>query len=156
MIPSVTRALFPFALAVAAALLVKGYHQVGDGFSAGAVAALGAILQYVGREHEAAAQIVGARLAWPLFSGGLILALAVSIGPVLFGVAPVSHVPAAGDHVMHVGALALHSTILFDLGIALLVFGALVATFDELIPPFSDPRARSKNAEDADDREAHG
>jgi len=138
MIGPIARALFPFSMAVGAALLIKGYNQVGDGFSAGAIAALGAILQFVSREHQTAARLAGARFAWPLVSGGLLLALGVTIAPVLFGVAPVTHVPLPGDYVPHLGALAIHSPVLFDVGIAILVYGALVATFDRLVPAFDD------------------
>jgi multicomponent Na+:H+ antiporter subunit C len=53
----VARGLLAPILVVAAAILVKGYADVGDGFAAGVVAALGVLLQILafGREEVAAA-----------------------------------------------------------------------------------------------------
>jgi multisubunit Na+/H+ antiporter MnhB subunit len=132
---SLARLLFPFTLAVAAAVWVKGYAAIGDGFSAGAIAGLGAVVQYVCLDHDEAAGRVGARWAWKFAGGGLTLVLLVGIGPTLFGVLPVTHAPAPGRSVVELGILKLHTATLFDLGVAILVYGALVGTFDRLFPP---------------------
>lgn len=134
MIEGIARLLFPFSLAVAAAIWAKGYVAIGDGFSAGAVAGLGAIAQYVCLDHAHAQRIVGARWAWWLAEVGLLVALLVALGPTLVGVAPVTHVPGPGERVMQVGIIELHTALLFDGAVAVLVYGLLVATFDRLFP----------------------
>ena len=136
MIASVARATFAFCLAVGAATLVKSYAGVGDGFSAGAFAGLGAAVQYACLDHERAARLTGARFAWRLIGAGLVLALGVQVGPVLLGVMPATHAPAPGAQVLSIGAAEVHTALLFDLGTALLVYGAWVGTFDRLFPPF--------------------
>lgn len=129
------RILFPFTLAVAAAVWVKGYAGVGDGFSAGAIAGLGAVAQYVCLGHREAAARVGAAWSWKLVGIGLVLVLIVGIGPTLLGVPPVTHFPRPGEPVLKADILELHTAMVFDLGVAVLVYGALVGTFDRLFPP---------------------
>jgi len=142
----VVRLLFPVALVVGAALVAKGYAQIGDGFSGGAAAGLGALLPYVALERREAARLVGARAAWKLVGGGLVLALAVALAPVFTGRAPVWHLPRPDAHVARFGVLELHTALLFDLGVAALVYGALVATFDRLFPPQDEAAEREDRA----------
>lgn len=134
----VARALFPISLVIAAALWIKGYSDVGDGFSAGAVAALGAVIQYVSLDHQRAAQAVGAAWAVRLLGAGLMLVvLVVIVIPPVLGHPPVSHWPAPGAEVVKLGSLELHTALLFDLGVGLIVYGGIVATFDQLFPVWS-------------------
>lgn len=140
MIRSVSRIVFPFALAVALALWINGYDEVGDGFSAGGFAGLAAVLQYISQDHEPAARLVGARWAWRFLLGGLALSLAVLLGPTVFGLLPVTHFPAPGADVPRFGALKLHTALAFDAGVALVVYGAIVGTFDRLFAPEVDSR----------------
>lgn len=130
----IARMVFPFALAVSAAFLVKGYAEVGDGFSAGVVAALGAVAQFIALDHKHAARVVGATWAWPVSTIGLVLALSVALGPIFAGLPPVTHFPQPGESVYKFGSLEFHTAVLFDIGILLLVYGALVGTFDRLFP----------------------
>jgi len=132
MTESVARLLFPFAVAVAVAIWAKGYSEVGDGFSAGAFAGLGAVLQYAALDHDRAARTVGAKWVRQFVCWGLFLALAVLLGPSLLGILPVTHYPAPGEHVPTLGVIEAHTALLLDLGIALLVYGAFVGTFDRL------------------------
>lgn len=134
MTPLVVRALFPVALVVGAAIVAKAYGHVGDGFAAGAAAGLGALLPYLGLEHGEAGRTVGARAAWGLVVGGLLLALGVALAPALFGGVPVHHLPRPGEPVARLGVIELHTAVLFDAGIAVLVYGTLVGTFDRLFP----------------------
>lgn len=127
-------ALFPFSLAFATALLVKGYASVGDGFSAGVVAGLGAALQYLGLSHAQARSYVRAAWALRLVPIGLLLALGLLL-PALFGVPPVSHFPSPEQHVIRFGMLELHTALVFDLAVAVTVYGSLVVTFDQLFTP---------------------
>lgn len=138
MIELVARALFPLSLVIAVALWIKGYSDVGDGFSAGAVAGLGAVIQYVSLDRRRAARVVGAAWAVRLLGAGLlIVVLVVIVIPPLLGHPPVSHVPPPGAEVVEFGSLELHSTLLFDLGVGLIVYGGIVATFDQLFPAWS-------------------
>jgi len=131
----VARALLAPTLVVAAAILVKGYADVGDGFAAGIVAALGVLLQYLalGRDEVVAALPVLHAPATAL--GGLALAVAVLAVPFALGEAPFEHWPPAGEEPVHVGSLELISAVVFDVGVFLLVLGASVTIIDALAAP---------------------
>ncbi len=126
----VIRALLLPSFMVAAAILVKGYSSTGDGFSAGVVAALAILLQYVGFSHEEVARWLPVHRAFELAFGGLLLAFLVVFTPVLFGGAPVTHFPPPGARVVHLGTLELHTALLFDLGVFALVVGFSVHLVD--------------------------
>lgn len=132
----IARIVFPFALVVAFALIGKGYAHVGDGFSAGAVAGLGAIVQLVVLERSQARRLIGARLTRGLIGIGLLTVLAVVLGPMAFGHPPVTHFPQPGEHVTKLGVIELHTALPFDIGTALIVYGGVVAVFDRMLPEF--------------------
>lgn len=108
---------------VAVATMVKGYASAGDGFSAGVIAALGVLLQYVaiGAEETERSPIVHFATAGALV--GLALSLAVAFVPVLGGADVLTHWPGPGEHVVHLGTLELITAVLFDVGVFLIVFG---------------------------------
>jgi multicomponent Na+:H+ antiporter subunit B len=115
------------ALMVAAAIIVKGYGDVGDGFSAGVVVALAVSLRYVTLGPDRAEQgLPILRHAPVIAAGGLLIALTVGFFPVALGDAPFSHHPPPGDPVVKIGTLELITAVAFDLGLFLLVAGALV------------------------------
>ena len=123
------RALFAPILVVAAAFLVKGYAATGGGFAAGVVASLGVLLQYFALGFEEAER----RLAWVgrayrLAVAGLVLMAATVLPPVVFGLPPVWHLPAPGEHVTKLGPLELHTALAFETGVALAVSGFVVAS----------------------------
>ena len=132
---SVARLLLAPILVVAVAVLVKGYADVGDGFSAGVIAALGILLQYLafGRDEVVAALPVLRAPATAL--GGLALAVAVLAVPFALGGAPFEHWPPAGEEPVHVGSLELISAVVFDVGVFLLVLGASVTIIDAFAAP---------------------
>lgn len=130
---TIARLMFPASLAVAAALLLTGYSQVGGGFSAGMLAGLGAVLEYLALDRRSAQALVGTRWAWGVAVGGLLVLLTVVWAPLVVGQAPVSHWPPPGARVAHFGPLELHTALLFDLGVALLVYGAVVLIVDRLL-----------------------
>ncbi|MGF1627792.1 MAG: MnhB domain-containing protein [Alphaproteobacteria bacterium] len=136
MIDVVARILFPFTVMTGLALWARGYAAVGDGFSAGAVTGLGAALQYVALDLETARRRVAARFAPAFLAVGLLIALVVVLAPLAWGEPPVTHFPRPGRELIHLGALDLHTAALFDLGVALAVYGAITGTFDRLFPPF--------------------
>ena len=118
---------------VAAAIIVKGYNDVGDGFSAGVIVSLAIALRYValGAERTEATLPV-LRHAAPAAAAGLLLALGVGFAPLLRGDPPFTHWPAPGVGVVHFGTLELISAVVFDVGVFVLVTGALAALMHEL------------------------
>jgi multicomponent Na+:H+ antiporter subunit B len=121
------------ALMVAAAIIVKGYTDVGDGFSAGVIVALAISLRYITFGPERAERSLPVlRHAPVLAAGGLLLALAVGFAPVLNGDPPFTHWPAPEADVVKFGTLELISAVAFDIGVFLLVCGALVTLVHQL------------------------
>ena len=120
---SMARLLLLPIFIIAVATMVKGYADTGDGFSAGVIAALGVLLQYVaiGAEETERSPMVHFAAAGALV--GLVIALGVAFLPVLAGEAVLTHFPAPGRHVIHVGSLELITAVLFDVGVFLIVFG---------------------------------
>ncbi len=122
----VARMLLGPVLMVAAALIAKGYAEVGDGFGAGVAVSLVIALAYValgGAGAEAALPVLrhGPKLA----VGGLLIALASGFFPLLLGEPPVSHRPGPGEHVVTIGTLELFTPLVLDIGVFLLVVGVL-------------------------------
>ncbi len=129
------------AVMVAAAIIVKGYADVGDGFSAGVVVALAVALRYVTLGAERAERgLPVLRYAPALAAAGLLLALAIGFFPVAFGDPPFTHFPRAGEHVVEIGALELTTAVAFDVGVFLLVAGALIEVIHQLTRLVEGPR----------------
>lgn len=122
----IARLLLAPILVVALAILVKGYADVGDGFSAGVVAALGILLQYLAFGREATERLLPIRNVPLLAFAGLLLALALAAIPLLRGDAILTHVPGPGEEIVEVGTLELITAVAFDVSIFLLVMGAAV------------------------------
>jgi multisubunit Na+/H+ antiporter MnhB subunit len=121
------------AVMVAAAIIVKGYVDVGDGFSAGVVVALAVALRYVTLGAERAERSMPAlRYAPALAASGLLLALAIGFFPVAVGEPPLTHYPRPGEAVVEIGALELTTAVAFDVGILLLVAGGLIEVIHQL------------------------
>jgi multisubunit Na+/H+ antiporter MnhB subunit len=131
----VARGLLAPTLVVATAILVKGYADVGDGFAAGIVAALGILLQFLafGRDEVTAALPIHRAPAVAL--SGLTIGVAVLTMPMLLGRAPLEHWPPPGEEPIHIGSLELISAVAFDVGVFLLVLGSAVAIIDALAAP---------------------
>ena len=117
-------------LVTAAAVLVKGYADTGDGFAAAVIAAFGVLLQYVAFGHHATDRVFPARRMPLVSAAGLLLALLVAFLPPLWGLPPLTHRPAPGAAVIHLGTLELLTAVLFDVGVFLLVFGFAVRAID--------------------------
>ncbi len=121
------------AVMVAAAIIVKGYTDVGDGFSAGVIVALAISLRYVCFGTAGAERSLPVVRHAPVVAvAGLLLGLAVGFLPVAFGEPPFTHVPGPGDHVVKLGTLELISAVAFDLGLFLLVSCALITLVHNL------------------------
>lgn len=123
----VARLLLAPAYVVAAGLLVRGYADVGDGFAAGVVVALAILLQYAAFGRETTERELPIRYAPTVALAGLGLAIAVAFAPWLAGRAPLEHWPDPGAEVTKIGTLELITAVAFDVGIFLLVVGAVTA-----------------------------
>ncbi len=123
---TIARLLLPPTFMVALAVMVKGYADTGDGFSAGVIAGLGVLLQYVAFGYRVAERLITIRTAARSLVAGLLLALLVSFVPLLRGDPILTHMPAPNAHVIHVGSLELITAVLFDVGVFLIVFGFAV------------------------------
>ena len=115
---------------VAFAILIKGYVDTGDGFSAGVVAALAVLMQYVVFGVEQVESIWIVRHARRLAAGGLLIATTVAFGPVLLGDPIMTHYPRPGEDVIHFGSLELLTAMFFDVGVFLLVVGFCISSID--------------------------
>lgn len=119
----VSRLLLAPTLITAIAILVKGYAQPGDGFSAGVVAALGILMQYLAFGREETERLLPIRGIGKLSFVGLLLALTVAVTPLFLGDALFTHYPPPGAHVIYIGTIELITAVAFDCGIFLLVLG---------------------------------
>lgn len=126
----VARLLLAPVLMIAAAVLVKGYADVGDGFAAGIVASLGVLLQYVAFGRDAVARALPVARAPEAAFAGLAVALVVALVPLARGEALLTHAPPPGADVVHVGTLELVTAVAFDVGVFVLVLGAAVGIID--------------------------
>jgi len=138
---AVARLLLAPSLMVAAAILIKGYVDVGDGFAAAVVVALAIALQYLAfgasRTEE---ELPVLRFAPRAAIAGLLVALSSGFFAVLSGGAPFTHEPAVGERPVRIGRLELMTAVSFDVGVFLLVAGGLVALIHHLAePPELDP-----------------
>ena len=121
------------ALMLAAAIIVKGYTDVGDGFSAGVIVALAIALRYLTFGTERAEfSLPILRHAPAIAVSGLLIALVVGFLPVAAGDPPFTHRPGPGEDVVKLGTLELISAVAFDIGVFLLVCGALVTLVHQL------------------------
>jgi multicomponent Na+:H+ antiporter subunit B len=128
------------ALMVAAAIIVKGYTDVGDGFSAGVIVALAIALRYVALGRERAERSLPVLRRAPLMAaGGLLVALAVGFAPVALGDPPFTHFPRPGAEVIEIGTLELITAVALDLGVFLLVTGALLVLLHQLADLVEEP-----------------
>lgn len=150
MLRVVARLLLGPSIMVAAALIVKGYNDVGDGFAAGMVVALAIALCYVALGAAGVEDALPPlRYAPRLAVGGLLISLAVGFGPLLLGESLFTHHPGPGQHVVTVGSLELFTPLLFDIGVFMLVVGVMTV----LLHQFADP---DRGSEDFHDRTDEG
>lgn len=122
------RVLFLPILVISVGVLIQGYVDIGDGFSAGVIAAVGVILQAVAFGAEEFERLPMSRFAPLATFAGLLLMLSTAFVPVLLGKPILHHYPPAGDSVVHFGALELMTPVAFDIGVFLVVFGFCVGS----------------------------
>ncbi|CAN5608013.1 hypothetical protein BH23CHL5_BH23CHL5_06800 [soil metagenome] len=126
------RLLFLPIWMVALAILVKGYVDSGDGFSAGVIAALAISLHYVTFGVAATERLWVVRNVSNLAAVGLLIAASVAFVPVLIGKPIMTHWPPANQSAIHIGTLEVISAFAFDIGVFLLVLGFCVGVIDLL------------------------
>ena len=121
------------AVMFAAAIIVKGYADVGDGFSAGVIVALAIALRYIAFGSDGAERSLPIlRHAPVVTAAGLLIGLTVGFLPVAAGDPPFTHRPGPGAGVTEIGQLELITAVAFDIGVFLLVCGALVTLVHHL------------------------
>jgi multicomponent K+:H+ antiporter subunit A len=120
----VSRPVLPAALMLAAFLLLRGHQAPGGGFVAGLVIGTALIVQESanGRAWNQRQLHLSAQ---PLIGGGLLLALATGLGALLFGRPFLTSAFWHGSLPV-LGELALTSTLLFDIGVMMIVSGMLL------------------------------
>lgn len=125
---AIARALLPICTMVGFAVLIKGYTDTGDGFSAGVILALGVVIQMACFGIGVLDRMPILRYA-PLGAfAGLLLAFLIAFVPVVAGDSLLTHWPPPGDSVIHLGTLEIITAVAFDISVCLLVFGFIVGT----------------------------
>ncbi|WP_404367290.1 MnhB domain-containing protein [Corallococcus coralloides] len=129
-VPPLSRLLLWPSLIIALALWLKGGASVGGGFPAGALAGLAVLLQYVVVGRDQTRRYVAVRYAAPLAGVGLLLVVGTAFLPVLAGYTPMSLFPRPDQQELGVGGLHLHTALIFEGGLMLIVFGLVVTVID--------------------------
>jgi len=124
LVQMLARLLLAPILMIACAVLVKGYADVGDGFSAGVIAALAILLQYIAFGRERTERMLAIRLLPAGAFVGLLVALTIAAAPLAAGDPPLTYPPGAGTEAVHLGTLELIGAFAFDVTIFALVLGA--------------------------------
>lgn len=126
MLQSCARILLVPGWTIAIAVMLKGYADIGDGFSAGVIAALVMILQGLAFGAEEFENLFLTRMAPFMAIIGLTLAFLVAFIPMLFGRPMMGHWPAMNQHAIHFGVLEVITPVLFDVAVFLVVYGFCV------------------------------
>lgn len=127
-------------LITAVAFLVRGYSSPGDGFSAGIIAATGVLLQFITCGHRRVIGLLRLSHAGEVAFVGLLIAFLVTFVPLAFGAPLLAHFPRPGHEPIYLGKLELHTALLFDLGVFLLIFGFAIAA-SHIVAAEADARA---------------
>jgi len=131
-VQAVARLLLAPILMIAFAILVKGYAEVGDGFSAGAIAALGVLLHYVAFGRATTERLLPIRALPAACFAALLLALALATGPLVFGDPVLTYAPSPGAEVVQLGTLEVIGAVAFDVAVFVIVMGAALGIIHAL------------------------
>ncbi len=126
MLQTVARLILIPGWIVAIALMLKGYVDIGDGFSAGVVAALVVAVQGLAFGAEEMERMVFARMAPIMAFSGLAIAYAIAFIPPLFGHPAMLHQPTMNEPATHFGVIEFITPVLFDVAVFLVVYGFCV------------------------------
>lgn len=111
---------------IAIAMTLKGYADIGDGFSGGVIAALVVLVQGLAFGAEELEKMTIARIAPMLSIIGLTLAYVVAFLPTLFGYPIMTHFPRMNQPAIHFGVLEIISPVAFDIAVFMVVYGFCV------------------------------
>jgi multicomponent K+:H+ antiporter subunit A len=125
-----TRLLLPLALLVGLYLFLRGHNQPGGGFVAALVFSIAILLQYLAsgfdwtdeRRRFGEHRLIGL---------GVLTAVTTGMGSLLFG-APFLSSSFGHAHLPLIGEVELATAMLFDLGVALVVVGAVMMALAQL------------------------
>ncbi len=129
MLSMLMRPLLPLALAVSIYILLRGHNLPGGGFIAGLIAAVALILQYVASGIDFAEARLRLDCFW-LLAAGLALAAGTGAASMLFD-SPFLTSAHGHLHLPLIGDVELASATVFDLGVFLVVVGAVLAIISE-------------------------
>ncbi|MBA2290404.1 MAG: MnhB domain-containing protein [Chloroflexia bacterium] len=132
------------ALLVALGVMVKGYSDPGDGFSAGVIAALAIALQLMVFGPGELDRLPLIRYAPYAVFLGLIISLLTAFVPSVMGQTLFTHWPPAGDSATVFGTLEFITAVAFDVGVFLIVFGFGVG----VLSSFARAEARIRTSEE--------
>lgn len=118
---------------IAVGVMLKGYADVGDGFSAGVIAALGIAIQLFVFGPAELQRLWVVHLAPRGVFVGLLIALLTAFVPAIRGQALFTHQPLPGEDVVHFGTLELITAVAFDIGVFLIVFGFGVGVLASIV-----------------------
>jgi multisubunit Na+/H+ antiporter MnhB subunit len=123
MLQSGARILLVPGWVIAIGMMLKGYVDIGDGFSGGVIAALVVLLQGLAFGADELDRMPIARFAPVLSFAGLALALTTVFSPLVFGKPLFLHWPPITEKAAHFGVLEFITPVLFDIGVFLVVYG---------------------------------
>lgn len=126
LIQSIARLILIPGWIMALALMLKGYVDIGDGFSAGVIAALVVVIQGLAFGAEEMEQMVLARMAPMMAFVGLAIAYGIAFIPPVFGHPIMLHQPTMNSSAVHFGVLEFITPVLFDIAVFMVVYGFCV------------------------------
>lgn len=132
LVQAVARVLLAPVLMVAFAVLVKGYAEVGDGFGAGAIAALALLLHYAAFGQAETERVLPIRRLPGAAYAGLLAALALTVVPLAFGDPLLTYAPPPGSDPVYLGTLELIGAVAFDLAVFVMVMGSALGIIHAL------------------------
>ena len=140
-----TRLLLPLALLVGLYLFLRGHNQPGGGFIAALIFSIAILLQYLasGFDWTNVRRRIGEH---QLIGFGVLIAVATGLGSLVFG-APFLTSSFGYFHLPLIGEFELATAMLFDLGVACVVVGAVMMALEQLAHVAQ--RAASQDGEDA-------
>jgi multicomponent K+:H+ antiporter subunit A len=125
-----TRLLLPLAVLTGIYVFLRGHNMPGGGFIAGLIFSVAMLMQYMASGFEwanrRAAVTRHALIAW-----GVIIAATTGVGAILFD-APLFSTAFDYFHLPAIGEFELATALLFDLGVTVTVFGAVLLALAEL------------------------
>jgi multicomponent K+:H+ antiporter subunit A len=130
MLLAASRIILPLALTVGIYIFLRGHNQPGGGFIAALVVAIAFLVQYLaaGFDWSDARRRFGEH---QLIGWGMLTAMATGLGAVMLGA---HFLTSWFDYfaLPLIGKFELASAMLFDLGVFLTVFGAVMLTLEQL------------------------